>query len=347
MDRLPYISILMPIQDESAYIRRSLGAVLAQDYPTDCMQIIVADGMSTDGTRQIVQAFQAEHINIQLIDNPRKIVPTGLNAALLQAQGEIILRVDGHCEIAPNYGRNCVHHLVDEKVDGVGGAMVTLRDTPLAQTIAVAISSSFGVGGSAFRTTHGKSMLVDSVPFPAYTRQFMARAGLYDEELLRNQDDEYNYRLRKLGAKILLADDVYSKYYSRGSLRSLWRQYFQYGYWKVRVLQKHPRQMRSRQFVPPAFVTALLLLGVLAIPFPIARFTLFLLAGVYLTANLAASLYTSARRGWRHLLLLPLIYMFLHISYGLGFLVGLVMFAKRWGDKEGNVSQWTPDTHPF
>ena len=219
----------------------------------------------------------------------------------------------------------------------MGGPIRTVGETPLAETIALAMSSRFGVGSSAFRTETTRSMLADSVPFPAYTRQIVQKAGLYDEELVRNQDDEYSYRLRELGAKLLLAPDVRSIYYSRGSLARLWKQYYQYGYWKVRVLQKHPRQMRLRQFVPPIFVASLLAALLLAFFTPLGRWLLLGIGGAYLAANLAAALLTAARAGWRHLPLLPLVYAILHLSYGLGFLGGLLRFAGRWGDKVGKV----------
>ncbi len=333
----PLVTILMPVRNEAGIIARSLGAVLAQDYPAECTEIIVADGMSTDGTRQVIQDFQRQRVNLRWIDNPGKIVPTGLNAALRQAQGEIVIRVDGHCEIAPDYVSRCVFHILTGGVDGVGGSTETIGKTCTARVIAIAMSSPFGVGDSAFRTSSGKTMLADSVPFPAYTRAIIARAGLYDEELVRNQDDEYNYRLRKLGAKILLAEDIHSKYYSRSSLRSLWRQYYQYGYWKVRVLQKHPRQMRPRQFVPPLFVASLFVSAILSLLGSPGRWLFLAIFAAYLSANLAASLYTASRKGWRHLPLLPLVYAILHTSYGLGFLVGLLRFANRWGDKTGKV----------
>jgi glycosyltransferase involved in cell wall biosynthesis len=339
-----FVTILMPVRNEAGIIARSLGAVLAQDYPAECTEIIVADGMSIDGTRQAIQGFQRQHANLRLIDNPGKIVPTGLNAALRQARGEVIIRVDGHCEIAPDYVSHCVAHLMQDRADGVGGFTQTIGETYIAQAIAMAMSSPFGVGDSAFRTQQGQTRLVDSVPFPAYTRTMIDKAGLYDEELVRNQDDEYNYRLRKLGAKILLAADVHSRYYSRTSLGSLWKQYYQYGYWKVRVLQKHPRQMRPRQFVPLAFVGSLSASGLLCLAWPPGRWLFLSVLAAYLAANLAASFYTALRKGWKHLPLLPLIYAILHLSYGLGFLVGLLRFANRWGDRQGKVPCMAPAT---
>jgi glycosyltransferase involved in cell wall biosynthesis len=326
---LPFVSVIMPIRNEADFIARSLGAVLAQDYPRKRFEVIVADGMSTDGTRDIVASIQARNPEVRLIDNTRRIAPTALNTAIGHAQGEILVRVDGHCQIAPDYVSRCVEHLLQDKVDGVGGPLETVGQTALARAIAAGMSSSFGVGGAAFRTVSNKTMLVDTVAFPAYTRTIVDEAGPFDEELVRNQDDEYNYRLRKLGAKILLAADVHSRYYSRSSLRSLWRQYFQYGYWKVRVLQKHPRQMKARQFVPPVFV-ACLLLALLSIPFTVAGFYLFgAVAGLYLLANLGASILAARKETWSLLPYLPVIYATLHLSFGLGFLVGLLRFSAR------------------
>ena len=336
------ISIILPIRNEQGTIRPALEAILAQDYPLERLEILVADGMSADHTREIVQEYQVQHPQVQLIDNPGKIVPTGMNAALRVARGEIIIRVDGHCLIAPDYVRNCVDHLLNDGVAGVGGPMQSIGETPLSQTIAVAMSSTFGVGNSAFRTMTGKTMLADTVPFPAYTRAIIQQVGLYDEELMRNQDDEYNYRIREHGGKILLAEDVRSQYFSRGSLGKLWQQYFQYGFYKVRVLQKHPKQMSPRQFVPPAFVSAVLLAMVLSIFTNWGVWLLALVGLSYLAANLLASLLTAARRGrrsLRHLPLLPLTFAILHLSYGLGFLSGLFKFWNRWGDKHGRVPE--------
>ena len=324
------VTIIMPIRNEAAYIERSLNSVLAQDYPQEFTEVLIVDGMSTDRTREIVKSYQERHANIRLVDNPGRIAPTALNTALRAASGEIIIRVDGHCEIAPDYVSRCVQHLSEEQVDCVGGPIHTIGETYVAQTIALAMSSAFGVGGAAFRVKKDHTALVDTVAFPAYSRQAVSKTGLFDEELVRNQDDEYNYRLRKLGGKILLSADIRSRYYSRGSLSSLWRQYFQYGYWKVRVMQKHPRQMSWRQFAPLVFVLSLLVSVLLSLLFPKTYPLFVLLAGFYSFVNLLASLITAYRAGWRYFPLLPLVYAILHLSYGLGFLAGLIKFANRF-----------------
>ncbi len=340
MPDFPFVSVIIPLRNEEAFIQKGLHAIFSQDYPANSIEVLLADGMSTDRTREIIAEYQKDHPHLQLIDNPGRIVPTGMNLALRQSKGEIIIRVDGHCIIAPDYVSKCVQYLSNGEYDGVGGPMKSIGETPLSETIAMGMSSPFGVGNSAFRTTTGKTMQVDSVPFPAYTMAIIENAGLYDEELVRNQDDEYNYRIREAGGKILLAEDIHSTYYSRGSLNKLWKQYFQYGYWKVRVLQKHPRQMSPRQFVPPAFVFGLLFAFLLSFVFAWGKWLLAVIVSLYLISNIIASLITSAKRGWKHLPLLPVVYAILHLSYGSGFLIGLVRFANRWGDKIGKVPKW-------
>jgi len=330
----PLVSVVMPVRNEAAFIERSVGSVLAQDYPRERMEILIADGMSTDATRQIISGLQHQHVNIKIVDNPGRIVATGLNANLRQARGEVIVRVDGHCEIATDYLSRCVSHLLNDKVEAVGGPLETIGESYIARVIAAAMSSRFGVGGSAFRVANSNTQFTDTVAFPAYTRAVIDRAGPFDEELVRNQDDEYNYRLRKLGVKILLAADVRSRYYSRATLPKLWRQYFQYGYWKVRVLQKHPRQMQLRQFAPPLFVTALLMASLLMLLIPAAGYLLAAIVAVYALIALGASIGSARKNGWKLLPVLPIAFAILHVAYGFGFLFGLLRFWSRWGEVE-------------
>ena len=339
MSDFSFISLLMPVRNEGAYIRHSLAAVLNQDYPREQIEILIADGLSTDGTRQIVQEYQAQHPNIRLIDNPGRIVPTGLNAALRYARGEIIIRVDGHTLIAPDYVSRCVEALRRSGAENAGGRMDAAGEGAFAGAVVLATSSPFGVGGARFHYSE-KEEWVDTVYMGAWPRRVFEEIGLFDEELVRDQDDEFNYRLREHGGKILLSPKIQSKYTVRSTPKALWKQYFQYGYWKARVLQKHPRQMRPRQFVPPAFAGGLLGAALLSLIFPWGRTLLLAVAGSYLLANLAASLLTAAKNGWCRLPLLPPVYAILHLSYGLGFLAGLVRFARRWGDRFGSVPKF-------
>lgn len=338
---IPFVSLILPVRNEAVYINDALVSILEQDYSLDHIETLISDGMSTDDTRVTIHNFAALHpsLKIKILDNPGRIVPTGMNIALRQAKGEIIIRVDGHCTIAPDYVSKCTEHIQNEDVDGVGGPMESIGETPMAKAIAIGMSSPFGVGNSSFRTTSGKNMLVDTVPFPAYSRRIIEYAGFYDEELVRNQDDEYNYRIRELGGKILMANDVRSTYFSRTSLKGLWRQYFQYGFWKVRVMQKHPRQMSLRQFVPPAFTLSLL--GAVVPALLTGNYYLSIVVPVfYLLANFGVSILIASQRGWKYLKWLPFIFAILHLSYGLGFLAGLVKFWNRWNDKVGCTPSW-------
>ena len=337
MSNQHFISILIPVRNEVRYIPRCLQAVADQDYPSDCIEVLVADGMSNDGTCEFLQDWASQAANRFVFQNPGKIVPTGMNILVPKAKGDVLIRVDGHCVIAPDYVSNCVRHLQEGGVDGVGGPMHSIGEDLVSEVTALAMSSKFGVGNSSFRTESGVTKLADTVPFPAYKRAIIEKVGLYDEELVRNQDDEYNYRIREAGGKILLAEDVKSEYYSRGSLKKLWKQYFQYGFWKVRVLQKHPRQMSLRQFVPLAFVLALILTLLLSFLVSWGWLALIILLLAYFAANLAASIVSASGQGIKKLLLLQLAFAIIHFSYGLGFLVGLFKFWNRWKDKVGKV----------
>jgi len=305
--------------------------VLVQDYPAERYEVIVADGRSTDGTREIVVDLQRDHPNLRLADNPGLIVPTGLNAALRQACGEIIVRVDGHTEVAPDYVRQCVAALLRSGADNVGGRMHAVGEGAFGEAVALATSMPFGVGNARFHYSDREEW-VDTVYMGAWPRDVFTRIGLFDEELVRDQDDEFNYRLLQQGGRIWLSPSIRSRYTTRSTARGLWRQYFQYGYWKVRVMQKHPQQMRLRQFVPAVFALACAL-GLVLAPFsPWGRALLALALGSYMAGNVVASMATARRHGWRHVGRLLLIFPILHVAYGVGFVVGLAKFRKRWSD---------------
>lgn len=325
----PFVSVIMAVRNEAAFIERSLSAVLAQDYPADRMEVLVADGCSEDSTRQIIRNLETDYPNLHLIDNPGRIVSTGLNAALRESSGAIIVRVDGHTIIARDYVRTCVSTLENSDASTVGGRMDSTATSQFGNAVALATSSPFGVGGSRFHFSN-EIEYVDTVYLGAWKREVFQNVGLFDEELIRDQDDEFNYRIRSQNGAVLLNPAIKSVYYNRTSLRSLWRQYRQYGYWKVRVFQKHPGQMQPRHFVPGLFVLSLILLTLTSPFFAAARWALGLEVAFYMLANLTASVLTAKGEGFPLLALLPVIYGSLHLSYGVGFLMGLVRFADRW-----------------
>jgi succinoglycan biosynthesis protein ExoA len=343
---LPFVSILMPVRNEAAYIGTSLGAVLAQDYPHDRLEVLVADGMSSDATRDTIVGVAAcgPGIPVKVLDNPRGIVATGLNEALRHAKGKVLVRVDGHTVIAADYVKECVDALERSGAANVGGRMVAVGQGAFGRAVALATSSRFGVGGARFHYSMEEEW-VDTVYMGCWQRETFERIGGFDEELIRNQDDEFNYRLRARGGKILLSPRIRSRYFNRSTLRSLWRQYFQYGYWKVRVMQKHPRQMSVRHFVPAAFVSALVAAGLAALAMPGARTAFIGLAAVYAAACLVVSAVGLRRAGSGPLLLLPVAFATLHLAYGAGFLVGLFRFAGRWRDRRASsqAGAWSPE----
>lgn len=330
----PSVSVIMPVRNEGDFIERSLGAVLSQDYPHDRLEVIVADGGSEDATREIVARMAEAHPDIRVlsIDNPRRIVPTALNLGLATARGEIIVRVDGHTIIAPDYVRQCVALLRESGADNVGGRMEAVSESRFGQAVSLATSTPFGVGGARFHYS-AREEWVDTVYMGAWPRHVFERIGTFDEEQVRNQDDELNYRLLEKGGRILLSPRIRSRYYPRTTLRSLWRQYYQYGYWKVRVAQKHPTEIRYRQLVPSLFVVALSTAVLLSPLSAAARWCAMLVAGCYLAANLAASLLASRGADRRLLPRIALAFATIHVAYGLGFSIGLARFWNRWADR--------------
>lgn len=326
----PFVTVIMPIRNEADFIERSLGAVLDQDYPHHCMEVLIADGMSDDGTREIVRKIAARtEVTVKVLVNPARIVPTGFNTALRRAHGEIIVRVDGHTIIEADYITQCVKELQRRRADNVGGRMHAIGKSPFGEAVASATSSFFGVGGSRFHYSD-KEEYVDTVYMGAWWKDIFYQIGFFDEELVRNQDDEFNYRLRANGKKILLSPAIKSTYFNRSTISGLWRQYYQYGLYKVRVMQKHPRQMRPRQFAPLILVTVLLGSGILSL-FNLWLRRLWLISLVtYSAANFTVSILTARRAGWRHLRFLSIVFATLHFSYGLGFLHGLIKFRNRW-----------------
>lgn len=328
----PFISVVLAVRNESRFIQSTLLKILNQDYGTENYEIIVADGMSADDTRAVIEELQKKYANLRLIENPKQIVAAGLNELMKHARGNIIARVDGHCEISSDYLSRAVELLEQyPEAAGVGGPIETVGQDFISKAVAVAMSSNFGVGGSAFRTLKDKEMYADTIPFPVYRREVLEKAGPYDEELVRNQDDEYNYRLRKMGYKVLLSPKLKSIYYGRASLGKLFSQYFQYGYWKVRVLQKHPAQTQFRQYVPFLFVFYLSIMLVSSFHDPFARAIAFFLIFCYMLANILASAAGALKNGPAYFFILPAVYAALHFGYGYGFLAGIVRFAGRWG----------------
>ncbi|MBI4722602.1 MAG: glycosyltransferase family 2 protein [Candidatus Stahlbacteria bacterium] len=331
----PFVSIIIPCRNEEKYIERCLDSILKNDYPKDKLEIFVVDGMSTDKTVEIIKEFTQKYSFIKVLDNPKRFQVSAFNIGIKKAVGEIVIIMGSHTIYAPDYISKCVSYLLQENISCVGGVCGAYagKETYIADAIAFALSASFGVGNAYFRIGSEKPKEVDTVPFGCYKREVFDRIGLFDEEFVVCQDDEFNYRLRKKGGKILLVPDIKSYYYARSTLIFLWRQYFRYGIWKVRVFQKHPHMMQVRQFIPGLFVFGLLF--IISISIFISKF-LWVLGFNVLTYLIGAFFFSSKiakKYGWKYLSFMPVVFATLHISYGSGFLIGLVKFAHRWRTK--------------
>jgi succinoglycan biosynthesis protein ExoA len=324
----PLVSIIVPIRNEEKFIARCLQSVMDQDYPRDRIEVLVVDGRSEDRSRAIVAEFSSRYPMIKLLDNPRLTTPAAMNLGIRKARGDIIVRVDGHCTLEPDYVRQCVECLRRTGADNVGGLMKAVGQGYVGYVIALAINSFFGSGGSKFHYA-SEEQAVDTVYLGAFPRPVFDRVGLFNERLVRNQDYELNYRIRAAGGKIFLSPAIKSSYYGRSSLLDLWLQYVQYGFWKVEMLQVHPRSVQPRHLVAPLFVFTLFVSGLLG--FLHRGFFLFflLIMASYVGASFLFSLLIARYKGWRYVPLLPVIFAVIHFGWGLGFLWGLVRFCIR------------------
>ena len=320
-ERSPTVSVIMPVRNEGQFLGRAIASIVRSGEGVPSYEIIVVDGMSDDDTRAVVARAQADHDTIRLLDNPARTVPHALNAGIRAATGDIIVRVDGHAEVAPDFLAANVRELeARPECACVGGPIESVDLDADSAAISTAMSSRFGVGNARFRTG-GEEGYVDTLAFGAYRKADLYAVGLFDEELVRNQDDELNYRLFKAGRRIWFSHAIRSRYFVRSSLRGLFKQYFQYGYWKMYVNRKHRTITSVRQLAPPMFV-ALLIVLLVASPFATdAGLSLIALLLVYLLA--AAYFAFDATRDFGKVLGVVKAFVTLHVGYGLGYLAGV------------------------
>jgi glycosyltransferase involved in cell wall biosynthesis len=330
----------MPVRNEARFIAANLAQLLAQDYPADRLEIIVADGMSTDGTREIVLNSTSTHPSIRLIDNLDKIVPTGLNAAIRAARGDIIIRVDGHVHVAPDFVRASVQLLQDHpEAWGGGGPIVHAGLTPFGAAVAAAMSHPMGMGSAPHRRPDYEGF-GEGAPFPAFHRWVFERVGYFDASLVRNQDDEFNYRVALAGGKIYVTPRVRSTYFVRDTIPTLARQFFQYSFWRIPVIKKHRRPTTLRQVIPTLFFLLMLAAIVVGILLRHPAIAL-VLPAAYLGGLAGAGFSMLSRHGVRVALLAPVALVVMHVCYAAGMLYGLLAAAGRPGawDRHGSMSR--------
>jgi succinoglycan biosynthesis protein ExoA len=325
-DGIPRLSVVVPCRNEKDHVEAGMRSILGQKVPPGNFEVIVADGMSDDGTREILEQLELDNVRIHLIDNPGRIVSSGLNLAIRKARGEVIVRMDMHTRYAPDYLCQCVIMLQQTGADNVGGPARTEAANYMQSVFCAAYHSPFSVGGARFHDVEYEGE-VDTVPYGCWPREVFTRIGLFDEELVRNQDDEFNLRLTRAGGRIWQSPSIRSWYTPRESFSALFRQYMQYGYWKVRLIQKHKLPASFRHLVPGFFVLSLILLPLFAVWWSLAAWAWLGLLATYFAASLVASLLAAKKNGWKLFPLLPLVFGCYHLSYGLGFLCGVVDFV--------------------
>jgi glycosyltransferase involved in cell wall biosynthesis len=321
---LPKVSVIVPCYNEQSTIRYLLEALREQTYPRAEIEVIVADGLSTDGTLNAIAAFQNDFpdLSVHVVDNANRSIPSALNRAIQAAQGEIIIRLDGHSQPYPDYIANCISAHEAGRGANVGGVWEIRpgAETWMATSIAVAAAHPLGVGDALYR--HAKQAAeVDTVPFGSFRRSLIEQVGFFDESLLTNEDYEFNARVRKSGGKVWLDPSIRSIYFARSTLLELVRQYWRYGYWKWRMLRRYPDTLRWRQALPPLFVLSLLGLGLLSIFFPFARILLAAELLLYFSIMILAGFYAAFQQRNAYLMPgLPLAIAAMHLSWGSGFL---------------------------
>ena len=318
------VSIICPTFNEEKYIGYCIESIITQDYSLEDLELLLVDGQSTDKTRTIIVDYSKIYNFIKLLDNPYKMVSRALNIGICEARGNIIIRIDGHCVYPPNYISSLIKYLYELNADNVGGIWDTLpaNDSIACCAIAIASSHKFGVGSSKHKVGTKSIIETDTVPFGCFRREIFDRIGLFDEELIRNQDDEFNARIIKNGGKIFLIPDLVINYVARDSIYKMSKMYYQYGLFKPLVNKKIGKPTTLRQFFPVLFLCGLMIGGVLSFTSKfffslyISVILVYLLIGIIIGIN-------NIHKSIRLIYYLPFIFLTIHISYGYGYLVGL------------------------
>jgi glycosyltransferase involved in cell wall biosynthesis len=329
------VSIIIPTRNEEKFIGNVLDNILLQDYPLNRIEIIVVDGQSDDNTRNIVSEYSSKHNFITLINNDNKIVSHGLNLGIKHSRGEVIVRMDAHALYPEKYLSTLIKYLFYLNADNVGTVIETISssNSATARVIAYAISSPFGVGTSYFRVGINKVTQVDTVPFGCYRREVFSKIGYFDEDLVRNQDDEFNARLIKNGGKIYLIPEIKVKYFARDSLMKLASMFFQYGYFKPLVNLKLGSPATARQFFPLGFFTSLVIsAGAMLFSFSAGLSFFIGILSLYLCIALFFTIGAILKKKNVGFILLPYVYFIIHASYGYGYLKGIfqILLLKKF-----------------
>ena len=330
----PTVTIAMPALNEEHYIEACIASVQAQDFPRDKLEILIADGRSTDRTRDILAQLAMTDPRIKVIDNPERLQAAGLGKLVKAAQGDIIIRMDVHCEYAPDYVTKCVEVLDRTGADNVGGAQRAKAKTLFQRALCAALASPFGVGGARYRSADSEGF-VDTVFLGAFRRTVFETVGLWDPRAITNEDSELNQRIVDAGGRIYLARDIVVHYFPRDSLTSLAKQYYRYGRGRARTLLKLGRFSNIRPALPFLMVTGAATL--LAVPplWPLAPAAF----ATYALATGAEAVRVSRELGPSAVPTIWSIFPTLHVSHGIGFAAGLWQYLRQpdWPDEPERI----------
>jgi len=334
------LTVVIPSRNEQEFIAKCLDSIINSDFPKELLSVIVCDGMSTDDTPLIVKSYADKYDYINLKENTHRTTPYALNLGIKESNSNYITILGAHAEVHKDYFSRSVSAFdIDENIACTGGVLENRYHNKVSNAIGNALSSAFGVGDAYFRTGNS-SGFVDTVAFGTYKKEIFNRIGLFDEDLARNQDDEFNFRLLKNGYKIYLEKNIKAKYYVRASYSKLWKQYWQYGYWKVYVNVKHKMITTLRQIVPLLFVLFIVAGFVLSVFQPILTKYYIGVVSIYLAIGLISSVRKS-----KSIFLVVLnwfSYFIIHFSYGTGYLAGIFKFAifrKKPGSKAESLTR--------
>ena len=332
------VSVIIPCYNEEKFIGKALDN-LANQYPSDAYEIVVVDGMSNDGTRPIVKEFQEAHpdLSVRVLDNPARNIPSALNLGIAAARGEIIARMDAHAVPSAGYIRRCVEVLggANASIVGMPCRVRPAAATVTARAIALGVSHPFGIGDAKYRLGGDAASVtqeeVDTVAFACFRKSLWSDLGGFDEELLTNEDYDFNYRARARGNRVVLDRLAHCDYFARATLRKLASQYSRYGAWKARMIRQRPRSLKWRQLVAPLFVSSIAVLAAVgfwrsfAWQLLVLEFMAYLLAAVVFGYRVTRK----NRESFSVLLTMPAVFLVIHLSWGSSFLWGL--FTPRSG----------------
>jgi glycosyltransferase involved in cell wall biosynthesis len=320
------VTVIIPCRNEKNYIRECLNSLIDQNYSKKNFEVLVIDGMSNDGTREIIKEFIDNYSFIRLLDNHKKFIPFALNIGIKESKGDVIVRMDAHAKYEKDYISKCVKYLKKYNADNVGGIIKTIpeKDTLTAKSIAFCLSSAFGVGNSVFRVGSKKIKEVDTVFGGCFRKEVFEKIGLFNENFIRSEDIEFNLRLRKSGGKVILVPDIKAYYYPKSNFKDFFLHNVEDGSWCTYRLKFLKKIYYPRHYIPFFSILVIIALLLLSLFFPLARIFLFSFILIYLLTSFYYSVKIALReREWKYIFLMPVAFFLRHLGYSLGSIIGV------------------------